>query len=404
MKVYFSLTLKLGTSFVLSEQGQQMLPKLWDHIQMQRIKRKKEMLAALLFLLYNQERSCFGIKQFQKKLCLNISKLSSCVEFVRKLFGFSPSVGGIENSIADCISELSKIVLNNSDVETQKGISKLARRLAKVVHAKHWATDTNKCYVEQVSCACTVIAAHYFSSEKRDRKLKSGRRSHFRYNSINLDQLAKYVEISKRRLFIWIKTLQKALFAFKEQMLVKPGCVHDHRDIGLVLVDILDYIDLDLASDDTEDEKDFVDEQFLRRKELLTKLLYTFLNTSDTRDRNFNMQEFAEFLQQNLKEIQNESTEDCSVGLCRKKNVLSVGKHQFHFHHIELLKELMAAGCSLKELNSEKDSHLIKTYLEKGICEDSDLEDLEDDEDIDMYIKTPKEIESLEKFEHSTKF
>jgi len=340
----------------------------------------------------------FTLKQFQQKISFEAEKFNSALNYVKYLFKFPnyPRSEILQINITHQIKELSKLVFHprvtdKITIDTED----LARRLADTIQSESWVDYNNLStlsFVEQISSASTIIAAHYAVAMIPSSKYQ-GKKLCFRYSAVNLEKIAEMASVHKRTLWRWIKTIQNKLFEVYEGMHVRPGNIKNVVDIGKVLVEILDHIELigDTSSISGEIELDKQIEGFVSRKEYLTKCLVSFLASENS----FTWNKFLSYVK-NLAEC-NMTFKTSSFSFDKRKGLFIFDTHQFHCQHIDLLKDLLENGCTVDELETKQISDLTKIYIESRFDLNDDLDDLLDQEveaELDDYIKSPHEVKA----------
>ena len=400
---YLSLTYTLNTSSSLVNKGQQLLPRLFEHFKHSHQERKLLLISALLYFIYQNENAHISIRKFQDRLFIsNSAKFLKALQDVKHLFKFSNHSREdlIETNVYGNIRILCKVVLNPKlmDDISLENLEVLAQRLAKAIQHKSWFDSlkiSTLSKIEYISVTSTILSAHYHLSLLTNRKLRnSDKKLCFRYSTINFDKIEEHTNITYRTIAKWNSSIQKKLFDVIKLMPIKPGFVKNFKEVGRVLVEILDFLDLQIESVFEENKFQVIEKQFKIRKEFIINTLNQFLgNLKKLSTKVFPWLKFVDFLKKESKK--SEDLKDSEIELKKKVKCISMDGHEIHMEHVEIIFELFTNGATLSELKDEKLSNLVKKYIENQSISDSELTDIDDD-DIDQYIRTPLEIKTID--------
>ena len=170
---------------------------------------------------------------------------------------------------------------------------------------------------------------------------------------------------------------------------IKPGIhIKFPRDVGQVLVELLDYIELDLYQIEEETEEDL--QEFLKARSYLLHGLKSY--ASEIKPKEFSSQALVSYLNETYKQSNDDQHYQCDME--QSKGYLSIGPHKFHLEHVDLMRTLMLQGCTIRELETDQMSKLIRQYIESQTAPEDDdvnLSDIEDEE-VDKYIKSDYEV------------
>ena len=409
-KKYLSLTYNLNTPASLVHKGEELLPKLFENFKYTHYSKKQLYLSALIFFIYQNENANISVRGLQEKLYISNSKsFFKVLQHVQHLYSFPnhSKKDLIETNVFGLIIRLCKIVINPDEMDgiSPTSLEEVAQRLAKAIQSKSWFDNNSTlCQIEYISITSTILSAHYHIAmiPKRKRSVGSKRRS-FRYATINYQKVEELLSASYRTIAMWTAEIQKNLFEIVQIMPVSPGCVKSNKDVGRVLVEILNFLDLGIDSV-FEETKFQADDQHLKmRKEFAVTSLNLFFEEFDIDQDKFPWKKFMKFLESEAKK--SKIFKESDFKLNQKLNYISIDGHEIHLEHIKIIFELFSNGATLAEINTEKLSDLVKKYIESKLKLESELIEIEDssgDEDIDQYIRTPEEIKTFQLAEENS--
>ena len=410
---YLSITYQLNSPASIVNKGEQLLPELFNLCRCFHYSAKYTYLSALLFYIHESHSgSSMSLKKYLQKVPplsrnVNVNKIFNNVKTLFKFPNHSRREL-VEINVTQDIKQLSKIILKPEVKEkiNLDDLEDLANRLAKLIQNKPWQKAINLSVlseIEHVSVASVVIAAHYHISllprtwQENSRK----RRRSFRFQTIDFEELCKKSAFSLRTLNKWISDVQNHLYHIYKAMPVCPASIKGHKFVGQVLVEILDYLDLEI---DDYDPDDFEQEekQMILKRDFLLDCLIDFITKEQLGKPNFPKIEMKDKLctfpyqkfYEHTKSLLSSSKDfsDCTIHLDAKRKVIHFGEDQIPLQHMELMYELFENGASFEELKTEKASHLIRRYIEsKENSSELDF-DPEEEDNLNQYIRTKEEI------------
>ena len=382
--------------------GQQLLPKLFENIKHAHLPKKLLSLSALLYFVYQNENSQISVQGFQDKLLISSStKFFKALQDIQRLFKFQnqSKKDMIETNVFGRIIILSKVVIYPRIMQhiVLADLEGLAQRLAKAIQNKSWFDSMRNAaftQIDSISITSTILSAHYHLASLKDQKsMKDFKKISFRYLTINYEKLEEETSYTYRTIAKWTSAVQKKLFDVIKLMPFPPGIIKTSKDVGKVLVEILNFLDLQIE-DFFEERKFKTDEEdLIVRKEFVIVTLNKFLEINKICTEVFPWSEFIDFLKGELQT--SEDLKNSKIELNRRQKYILIDSHQIHMEQVEVIFELITNGASLTELKEERLSDLVKKYIESKFVTDSpDLTD-DDNADIDQYIRTPAEIRCL---------
>ena len=406
---YLSLTYNLNTPTSLVNKGQQLLPKLFQAIKHTHTAKKLLSLSALLYFIYQNENSQISIQGFQDKLFISSSaKFFKAIQNIQRLFQFPnhSKKDMIETNVFGKIVTLSKVVIYPRIMQdiALLDLEDLAQRLAKAIQNKSWFDSTKVSaftQIDSIGVVSTILSAHYYLAILKDQKTKKKfKKESFRYLTINYEKLEEETGYTYRIISKWTSIVQRKLFDVIKVMPCPPGIIKNPKDVGQVLVEILNFLDLQIEHYFEEKKFQTNEEDLITRKEVIIDSLAQFLKINKISTKIFPWAKFVNFLKEELQK--SEDLKDSIIELNQQKKYVSIDAHEIHIEHVEIIFELMTNGASVTELKEVKLSDLVKKYIEsKVVTQSSDLtSDDDDDDDIDQYIRTSAEIESLNSVEN----
>ena len=406
---YLSLTYNLNTPTSLVNKGQQLLPKLFQAIKHTHTAKKLLSLSALLYFIYQNENSQISIQSFQDKLFISSSaKFFKAIQNIQRLFQFPnhSKKDMIETNVFGKIVTLSKVVIYPRIMQdiALLDLEDLAQRLAKAIQNKSWFDSTKVSaftQIDSIGVVSTILSAHYYLAILKDQKTKKKfKKESFRYLTINYEKLEEETGYTYRIISKWTSIVQRKLFDVIKVMPCPPGIIKNPKDVGQVLVEILNFLDLQIEHYFEEKKFQTNEEDLITRKEVIIDSLAQFLKINKISTKIFPWAKFVNFLKEELQK--SEDLKDSIIELNQQKKYVSIDAHEIHIEHVEIIFELMTNGASVTELKEVKLSDLVKKYIEsKVVTQSSDLtSDDDDDDDIDQYIRTSAEIESLNSVEN----
>ena len=407
---YLSLTYNLNTPTSLVNKGQQLLPKLFQAIKHTHTAKKLLSLSALLYFIYQNENSQISIQSFQDKLFISSSaKFFKAIQNIQRLFQFPnhSKKDMIETNVFGKIVTLSKVVIYPRIMQdiALLDLEDLAQRLAKAIQNKSWFDSTKVSaftQIDSIGVVSTILSAHYYLAILKDQKTKKKfKKESFRYLTINYEKLEEETGYTYRIISKWTSIVQRKLFDVIKVMPCPPGIIKNPKDVGQVLVEILNFLDLQIEHYFEEKKFQTNEEDLITRKEVIIDSLAQFLKINKISTKIFPWAKFVNFLKEELQK--SEDLKDSIIELNQQKKYVSIDAHEIHIEHVEIIFELMTNGASVTELKEVKLSDLVKKYIEsKVVTQSSDLtsDDDDDDDDIDQYIRTSAEIESLNSVEN----
>ena len=407
---YLSLTYNLNTPTSLVNKGQQLLPKLFQAIKHTHTAKKLLSLSALLYFIYQNENSQISIQSFQDKLFISSSaKFFKAIQNIQRLFQFPnhSKKDMIETNVFGKIVTLSKVVIYPRIMQdiALLDLEDLAQRLAKAIQNKSWFDSTKVSaftQIDSIGVVSTILSAHYYLAILKDQKTKKKfKKESFRYLTINYEKLEEETGYTYRIISKWTSIVQRKLFDVIKVMPCPPGIIKNPKDVGQVLVEILNFLDLQIEHYFEEKKFQTNEEDLITRKEVIIDSLAQFLKINKMSTKIFPWAKFVNFLKEELQK--SEDLKDSIIELNQQKKYVSIDAHEIHIEHVEIIFELMTNGASVTELKEVKLSDLVKKYIEsKEVTQSSDLtsDDDDDDDDIDQYIRTSAEIESLNSVEN----
>ena len=407
---YLSLTYNLNTPTSLVNKGQQLLPKLFQAIKHTHTAKKLLSLSALLYFIYQNENSQISIQGFQDKLFISSSaKFFKAIQNIQRLFQFPnhSKKDMIETNVFGKIVTLSKVVIYPRIMQdiALLDLEDLAQRLAKAIQNKSWFDSTKVSaftQIDSIGVVSTILSAHYYLAILKDQKTKKKfKKESFRYLTINYEKLEEETGYTYRIISKWTSIVQRKLFDVIKVMPCPPGIIKNPKDVGQVLVEILNFLDLQIEHYFEEKKFQTNEEDLITRKEVIIDSLAQFLKINKISTKIFPWAKFVNFLKEELQK--SEDLKDSIIELNQQKKYVSIDAHEIHIEHVEIIFELMTNGASVTELKEVKLSDLVKKYIEsKVVTQSSDLtsDDDDDDDDIDQYIRTSAEIESLNSVEN----
>ncbi|XP_066923956.1 uncharacterized protein [Clytia hemisphaerica] len=410
---FLSLTYHLNSPVSVINKGDQLLPDLFNLCRHSRHIIKHAYMLALLFYTYESHGgSPISLQTYLQKVPplsphINVTKIFNNVKTFFK-FPNHCRKELVEINVTQHIKQLSQIILK-PDVREEISLGDLedlANRLAKLIRNKSWHTGVHFSVlseIEHVSVASVVIAAHCqisLLSRKREHFSRKKRRS-FRYETINFEELCKKSAFTLRTLNKWISEVQNHLYHIYKSMPACPGSIKGHKFVGQVLVQILDYLDLEIDDIDPEDFER-ADKRLILKRNFLLGCLIDFLMKeqegkgklikSEMKDQScpFPYKKFHEHTKSLVSSSQDFS--DCVIHLNAKRNIIYFGEDLIALQHMELMYELFENGASFEELKTEKLSNLTRKYIEsKESSSELDF-DPEEDDNLNKYIRTREEI------------
>ena len=406
---YLSLTYNLNTPTSLVNKGQQLLPKLFQAIKHTHTAKKLLSLSALLYFIYQNENSQISIQGFQDKLFISSSaKFFKAIQNIQRLFQFPnhSKKDMIETNVFGKIVTLSKVVIYPRIMQdiALLDLEDLAQRLAKAIQNKSWFDSTKVSaftQIDSIGVVSTILSAHYYLAILKDQKTKKKfKKESFRYLTINYEKLEEETGYTYRIISKWTSIVQRKLFDVIKVMPCPPGIIKNPKDVGQVLVEILNFLDLQIEHYFEEKKFQTNEEDLITRKEVIIDSLAQFLKINKISTKIFPWAKFVNFLKEELQK--SEDLKDSIIELNQQKKYVSIDAHEIHIEHVEIIFELMTNGASVTELKEVKLSDLVKKYIEsKVVAQSSGLtSDDDDDDDIDQYIRTSAEIESLNSVEN----
>lgn len=409
---YLSLTYNLNTPTSLINKGQQLLPKLFENIKHAHQQKKLLSLSALLYFVYQNENSQISVQGFQDKLFIsNSPKFYKAVQEIQQLFRFQnqSKKDMIETNVFGRIIKLSKVVIYPRIMQNivLTDLEELAQRLAKAIQYKSWFSSLKisaLTQIDSISVVSTVLSAHYHLASLKDQtKKKKLNKISFRYSTINYDKLEEESSYSYRTIAKWTSLVQKKLFDVIKLMPSPPGIIKNFKQVGQFLVEILNFLDLNIENFFEEKNFQASEEDLINRREFVIITLYQFLEIIKNDKKIFPWSKFVDFLKGEL--VKSEDFKNSVVELNLQQKYISIDAHEIHIEQIEVIFELITKGARLTELKEDKLSDLVKKYIESEFvnnsCNLTDNDD-DDDDDINQYIRTPAEIKSLDLFQKET--
>ena len=282
---YLSLTYNLNTPTSLVNKGQQLLPKLFQAIKHTHTAKKLLSLSALLYFIYQNENSQISIQGFQDKLFISSSaKFFKAIQNIQRLFQFPnhSKKDMIETNVFGKIVTLSKVVIYPRIMQdiALLDLEDLAQRLAKAIQNKSWFDSTKVSaftQIDSIGVVSTILSAHYYLAILKDQKTKKKfKKESFRYLTINYEKLEEETGYTYRIISKWTSIVQRKLFDVIKVMPCPPGIIKNPKDVGQVLVEILNFLDLQIEHYFEEKKFQTNEEDLITEKRLSLTLLLNF--------------------------------------------------------------------------------------------------------------------------------
>ena len=364
-----------------------MLPQMWDFVRNKRYKTKKLFIVAMLYLLYRQHHVPVTFRQFLKHAHAPEEKVASIVQFVMKRFNLPMfTCMNVADITSASISELVKLVFKQSTKQMENECQQLAQRLVNVIHRKEWGETSSKNYISLVSIVSTLLSAQYVVSNMTHRKTKDGRKASFRFMTMNYQKMANHMCVHVMAVKKCLKVVQRKLFELVQKLPWTAACIKKSIDVARVLVDLLNYIDID-PKDELDEEAPLIPSQLKRILIQATQTYITMHCEIMQQDRPMiDIDKFQVILNEKLMLENGESKENISI--YDKDNIVIKGC-VIKFHHLELFKDLLLSGCSITEILDENYIPLVEKYVDMSDVQDED--DMEDftEEEMTTYFKNP---------------
>lgn len=253
--LYSDCTRTLNTPRKISDDGLLMLPDMWRIIRQRRMKTKRLFLIAMLYLLYRQHDVPIVFTQFLKYAHVPQEKLHRISQLVMKQFNLPMFKSMNRKDItANSISELVKLVFKESRSDMERETEKLANRVSHIIYKEGWGETSSKNYISLVSIVSTILSAQYVCSNETSRKTKGGRKCCFRFKTLNYQKMADHMCVHVMAVKKGLKCIQSKLFKVVEFLPWVAAAVKRTIDVGRVLVDVIDHIDIDVKDNNTIEE------------------------------------------------------------------------------------------------------------------------------------------------------
>ena len=404
---FISSQLTGGLKVVIPE-ATLLLPKLWNQIKTKKKNKKKAFIQALFYLLYRQRVStAISIKQFCRTSGFD-KFLQKHAAMLQEWFELPALVEDKFEVIAETIKGTVQVLFKKPNPVLIKETEALAQRIGRVIHEQELYNKASTAYV-----ACIAAAASHISSENiyKNQKCKI-KLTGMGTSWFNFEKVCSYLCIRKDSLWRVVRGIKQKLFETAIKLPVNcPPTVTSYRDVYIIIEDICDYLEYYKEQDTSEElaaESAVIPIEI--KKCTVRSLKNLLFSNAETRISAFGLQppsshssrenitydinvnKLKLLIQDDLQsnkvncEIISENCNDIyanAVNLDCFGNFNILG-YSIRYEVLEVMRDLLRAGCPLDELYTKDFVSLSKKYLEM-MKNDEDLSELSDNE-LELYF------------------
>ena len=384
--------------------------KLWSLISLNQMEYKRKSILALLYLLFGKYGISITLNQFLKSSDAYGDNLWPFIKLIENEFNlkFQNTASTYMDAIETLVNESCEFILENMK-DKLKDTKYYACKLAKIIHEKEWIS-IRKSYTVIVAVTSSIISSQFIISNIEGLKrtnIKKYKRNSIRFENDKCEKLCCKLCVRLRDIRKHMKDIYEKLYEAAKKLPWKPSQI-SAESVFTMLHEIFENHELvfeESASDEIDDIAAFNEARTDMKKNII-RAVQNYVEAVLPRVENLEglsikLGDFVHYLKDlyiSGKSGMNESNSienkvEYSPNIVVENDSIKINGIEFSVHYLELIKDLVLAGCSTDELLENDYIKLVQTYIDLiGTNGEEDIPPL-DEEEIEDYIKIQEDIE-----------
>ena len=389
--------------------------KLWRLVSLNQMEYKRKSILALLYLLFGKYGISITLNQFLKSSDAYGDNLWPCIKLIENELNlkFQNTASTYMDAIETLVNESCEFILENMK-DKLKDAKYYACKLAKIIHEKEWIS-IRKSYTVIVAVTSSIISTQFIVNNIQGLKktsTKKYKRYGIRYENGQCEKLCCKLCVRLRDIRKHMKDIYEKLYQAAEKLPWKPSHVSP-ENVFTMLHEIFENHELvfeESASDEIDNFAAFNEARSDMKKNII-RAVQNYMEAVLPRFENLEglsvrLEDFVHCLKDlyisgksdidgnnSILLAEDEEKVGYSLNIVVENDSIKINGIEFSVHYIELIKDLVLAGCSTDELLENDYIRLVQTYIDLiGTNGEEDIPPL-DEEEVENYIKTQEDIE-----------
>lgn len=388
--------------------------KLWRLVSLNHMEYKRKSILALLYLLFGKYGISITLNQFLKSSDAYGDNLWPCIKLIESEFNlkFQNTASTYMDAIETLVNESCEFIFVDM-VDKLKDAKYYACKLAKIIHEKEWIS-IRKSYTVIVAVTSSIISTQFIMSNIEGLKktnIKKYKRNSIRFENDKCEKLCCKLCVRLRDIRKYMKDIYEKLYQAAEKIPWKPSHISS-ENIYTMLHEIFENHELVFEESASNEIDDFaaLNEARTDMKKNIIRAAQHYVEAVLPRVENMEglsikLEDFVHYLKDSYISAKSGIDESNSILLEEEENKVEYSPNivvendsikingiEFSVHYLELIKDLVLAGCSTDELLENDYISLVQAYIDLiGTNGEEDIPPL-DEEEVENYIKTQEDI------------